>query len=118
MDAYKDHPARKRAQSAPKAANLPDDIAGWCNQIPAEEKGIYPDRPGRRRLRRRAAVPAGLSLAVADRRDRDPATKTPSATRASEIWNLLESRGITNVHAHGRSYEHVRSRPAVRPPAT
>jgi hypothetical protein len=42
MDAYKDHPARKRAQSAPKAANLPDDIAGWCRSIPAEEKGVYP----------------------------------------------------------------------------
>ncbi len=51
MDAYKDHPARKRAQAAPKAANLPKDIAGWCSKIPAEEKGRLPDRPVRRRLR-------------------------------------------------------------------
>ena len=42
MDAYKDHPARKRAQAAPRAATLPKEIDGWCKQIPAEEKGIYP----------------------------------------------------------------------------
>src|SRR6476660_1217968 len=39
MDAYKDHPGRKRAQAAPKAGTLPTDIGEWCKQIPAEEKG-------------------------------------------------------------------------------
>jgi len=42
MDAYKDHPARKRARSAPKAKELPKDIEKWCYKIPAEEKGKYP----------------------------------------------------------------------------
>jgi len=42
MEPYKDHPARKRAQSAPTAGNLPKDIGEWCNKIPAEEKGTYP----------------------------------------------------------------------------
>ena len=42
MDAYKDHPARKRAKDAPKAANLPKDIGDWCYKIPTEEKGKYP----------------------------------------------------------------------------
>ena len=42
MDHYKDHPARKRAQAAPKAANLPKDIHQWCREIPAEAKGKYP----------------------------------------------------------------------------
>ncbi len=42
MDAYKDHPARKRAQAAPKAKELPKDIEKWCYTIPAEEKGKYP----------------------------------------------------------------------------
>src|SRR5205085_3548380 len=37
MDAYKNHPARKPAQAAPRAANLPKEISGWCRQIPAEE---------------------------------------------------------------------------------
>src|SRR5207253_9820736 len=30
MGPYKDHPARKRAQAAPKAKNLPKDIGQWC----------------------------------------------------------------------------------------
>src|SRR5437899_401730 len=30
MAPYKDHPARRRAQAAPKAANLPADIGRWC----------------------------------------------------------------------------------------
>src|SRR5439155_13915785 len=42
MDAYKDHPGRKRAMDAPKAANLPKDIGVWCNMIPSEGKGKYP----------------------------------------------------------------------------
>jgi hypothetical protein len=40
MDPYKDHPARKRAQAAPTAKNLPKDIGEWCRKIPAEEKGV------------------------------------------------------------------------------
>src|SRR5688500_19093270 len=38
MEPYKDHPARKRAQAAPRASNLPTDIAEWCRKIPDEEK--------------------------------------------------------------------------------
>src|SRR3954468_22973692 len=33
MDAYKDHPGRKLAQSAPKAKNLPAEIDQWCRFI-------------------------------------------------------------------------------------
>jgi len=36
MDVYENHLARKRAQAAPKAANLPADIDGWCTKVPAE----------------------------------------------------------------------------------
>ncbi len=72
MDAYKDHPARKRAQAAPKAANLPKHIAELVQQDPGRGEGDLPDRPVRRRLRRRAAVPAGIALEVPDRRHRDP----------------------------------------------
>jgi len=42
MEPYKDHPARKRAQAAAKAKNLPKAIDEWCNRIPAEEKAKYP----------------------------------------------------------------------------
>ena len=39
MKFYEGHPARARAQAAPKAANLPAEIGTWCKQIPAEEQG-------------------------------------------------------------------------------
>src|SRR5438552_1136599 len=42
MEPYKDHPARKRAQAAPTAKNLPRGIGESCTRIPAEEKGKYP----------------------------------------------------------------------------
>src|SRR5438552_17364238 len=35
MEPYKDHPARKRAQDAPRASNVPKDIGQWCRSIPA-----------------------------------------------------------------------------------
>jgi type 1 glutamine amidotransferase/nicotinamidase-related amidase len=42
MDAYKDHPARRRAQTTPRAKELPKGIGEWCYRIPAEERGKYP----------------------------------------------------------------------------
>ena len=108
-------PRAKRAQAAPKAANLPGDIDGWCKQIPAEEKGVYPDRPGRRRLRRRPAVPGGLALAVAGRRDRDPRRGRHQRLGSRDLEPAGEPRDHQR-HAHGRPHEHVRPRPAVRPP--
>jgi type 1 glutamine amidotransferase/nicotinamidase-related amidase len=39
---YKGHPARKRAQSAPQASNLPEGIEGWCRWINDKEKADYP----------------------------------------------------------------------------
>jgi hypothetical protein len=42
MAAYKDHPARKHATSAPRSRSLPADNASWCKVIPSEEKGKYP----------------------------------------------------------------------------
>ena len=42
MDFYKGHPGRLKAASAPKAANLPEQIESWCYIIPSEEQGVYP----------------------------------------------------------------------------
>ena len=42
MDAYKDHPARVRAQSVPLSKTLPNEIANWCDRIPNEEAAAYP----------------------------------------------------------------------------
>jgi len=109
MDAYKDHPARKRAQAAPKAANLPKDIADWCKQIPAEEKGKYPidqtdggedDDPVEheqwhaklKAMGRNPKAPwksqhAGLTI-----KDQDAISDS-----GVEVWNMLEEQGINNV---------------------
>ena len=95
MDAYKDHPARKRAQAAPKAANLPVGHLGLVQQDPGRGEGCLSDRPVRRRLRRRARVPAGFALEKAGRGHRDPATRTPSATRASRSGTCSRAGGST-----------------------
>ena len=109
MEAYKDHPARKRAQSAPMAKTLPQDIDKWCRKIPAEEKGVYPidqsdggedDDPkehtewhaklsaiGRNPKSPWKAQHSGITIA-----DNDAISDS-----GVEIWNLLEARGIKNV---------------------
>jgi putative heme-binding domain-containing protein len=96
MDAYKDHPARKRAQSAPRAANLPGDISGWCNKIPAEEKGVYPIDQSDGGCDDGPMCPQGSpwrkQVAAIEIRDEDAISDS-----GAEIWNLLESRGINNV---------------------
>ena len=129
---YKDHPARKLAPGAPRRPRTcPTDIGEWCQQIPAEEKGKYPidqtdggedddpaehaslarqaqgDGPQSRRRRGRAQIDAA----------RRSTTRTPSATRGVEIWNLLEAARHQQRHPPRRAHEHVRARPAVRPAA-
>ena len=91
---------RAKAQEAPKAANLPQHIGEWCNKIPAEERGIYPidqsdggcdDGPqcpqGSPWRSQTAAIEIKPEDAISD--------------SGQEIWNLLESRGITNVMLMG-----------------
>jgi nicotinamidase-related amidase len=109
MEAYKDHAARKRAQAAPKAANLPKDIGEWCKQIPAEEKGKYPidqaDGGEDDDLKEHEAW--HKKLADMGRNPKAPwksqhaGLKIHDADAISdsgvEIWNLLEDRGINNV---------------------
>jgi nicotinamidase-related amidase len=109
MEPYKDHPARKRAQAAPRAKNLPKDIGQWCKQIPAEEKGKYPidqsdggedddlqeHEAWHKKLTAMGRNPkapwksqhAGLKI-----HDTDAISDS-----GVEIWNLLEDRGISNV---------------------
>jgi putative membrane-bound dehydrogenase-like protein len=100
MAAYQNHPARKRAQTASKAANLPEHIGEWCNKIPAEEKGIYPidqsdggcdDGP-----KCQEGSPWKSQIAAIEIKDSDAISDS-----GAEIWNLLESKGITNVMLMG-----------------
>jgi nicotinamidase-related amidase len=102
MEAYKDHPGRRRAEQAPRAANLPAGIEQWCKEIPAEEPGRYPidqsdggcdDTPpcasGSPWTRQTAAIEIRDDDAISD--------------SGTEIWNLFEQRGIRNVTRFGKN---------------
>lgn len=109
MAAYKDHPGRKLAQSAPKATNLPNDIGKWCYKIPSEEKGTYPIDQSDGGCDCTAAEQAAWDE-VLRKQGRNPkapwkkqidilkiADKDAISDSGVEIWNLLEHRGIKNV---------------------
>jgi type 1 glutamine amidotransferase/nicotinamidase-related amidase len=109
MGPYKDHPGRKRAQEAPKAANLPKDIGVWCYKIPSEEQGIYPVDQGDggcdtdpvaqgaweeelKRIGRNPKAPWLKEIDTLKIADEDIISDS-----GVEIWNVLEVRGIPNV---------------------
>ncbi len=85
---------------APKAANLPEHIGEWCNKIPAEEKGIYPIDQSDGGCDDGPQCPQGSpwksQIAAIEIKDEDAISDS-----GAEIWNLLESRGITNVMLMG-----------------
>ena len=109
MGPYKDHPGRKRAQTAPAAKNLPKEIDKWCYTIPAEEKGVYPidqtdggedDEPEAHRkwaeklkaMDRNPRAPWKSQTDLLEIHDEDVISDN-----GVEIWNVLEQRGIKNV---------------------
>jgi nicotinamidase-related amidase/type 1 glutamine amidotransferase len=109
MAAYEKTSMRQRARSAPRAKNLPKDIASWCKQIPAEEKGRYPidqsdggedDEPAEHAewaakltaLGRNPRAPWKSEIDVLKMHEQDAVSDS-----GVEIWNLLEERGIGNV---------------------
>ncbi len=110
MKPYEGTPARERAKTAPAAARLPDKIAEWCKQIPAEEMAVYPldqtdggedDDPVEhaawakeltaKRLNPKAPWTKQIDVLRIDQ-DKDAISDS-----GVEIWNLLEARHIDNV---------------------
>ncbi len=97
MDSYEDHPAREVARSAPKARDLPKDIAKWCKWIDAEEKAAgYPidhsDGGCDCRPKCQQGSPWRKQIDTIEIDDKDAISDS-----GVEIWNLLEHRGIDNV---------------------
>jgi type 1 glutamine amidotransferase/nicotinamidase-related amidase len=109
MAAYKDHPARQRARTAPRAANLPRAIGQWCNKIPVEDKFTYPvdqsdggeddDLTEHARwhqelakMGRNPRAPWKSQIDVLRIHDEDAISDS-----GAEIWNLLELCSIRNV---------------------
>jgi type 1 glutamine amidotransferase/nicotinamidase-related amidase len=110
MGAYTEHPARKRALALPRAASTPDDIATWCDRIPAEEAAAYPlDQSAGGEddeLHEHAAWAA--RLAADGRNPRAPWLKQMDSISIDperdwisdsgpEIWSILDSRRIQHV---------------------
>jgi nicotinamidase-related amidase/type 1 glutamine amidotransferase len=97
MEFYADQPARKRAAATSKVVKLPEGIDAWCTSIPAEEKGKYPidqsdggcdtDNPPKSYKAWSRQIAA---IQIDDSRDYISAS-------GSEIWSILEERGIQNV---------------------
>ncbi len=109
MDAYADHPARLRAQQAPLAANLPAEINEWCERIPSEESAVYPidqsdggedDDPEMHQKWEEQLVASGKDPKRPWTRQIDAldiADTDAISDNGTEVWNLLEARGIENV---------------------
>ncbi len=110
MEAYADHPARKRALDTPKAAELPPDIRSWCSRIPSEEKAVYPidqsdggedDDPKEHAEWAAKLKSMGRNPGTPWKKQSDLITIDPQrdfiSDRGEEVWSILESRGIKNV---------------------
>lgn len=110
MKAYEGQPARKRAQEAPKAANLPREIGNWCSKIPAEEKAVYPidqtdggedDDPAEHQAWAEKLKGMGLNPRAPwthqHKGIRIDQEKDAISDSGVEVWNLLEARKIKNV---------------------
>jgi len=99
MDFYKDHPGRRLAQDAPKAANLPKNISVPCRSVDGKlllERGVYDldggcDKPcGKKNCVQRSVWKREIeSIEI---KDGDAVSDS-----GAEMWNLFEQRGIKNV---------------------
>jgi nicotinamidase-related amidase len=110
MDAYAQHPARRRATAAPRSASLPDDIESWCSRIPEEERAVYPVDQSDGGADDDPAEHARWAAKL-EKMGRNPGTPWKTQTdlisidaerdyvsdRGDEVWNVLQQRGIQNV---------------------
>ena len=100
VDAYKDHPARRRALEAPPASDLPDGIDQWCRWLDECERENWPVDPASKGCdcQPRCEAPDGPpwpwrgQIETIRIDDQDAVSAS-----GSEIWNLFAQRGIRNV---------------------
>ncbi len=94
---YENHPARQKAKDAPQAANLPEGIASWCRwKDETEKEAGYPidhsDGGCDCQPRCEEGSPWTGQIDAIEIKDEDAISDS-----GTEIWNLLERRGIRNV---------------------
>ena len=110
MDAYKDHPGRKRAQSVAKADKFPEEIGKWCYKIPAEERGQYPidqtdggedDDPVEHAAWAKKLAEMGRNPRAPWKSQMDLLTIDAEhdyiSDSGEEIWSILDRQGRQNV---------------------
>lgn len=111
MEFYADHPARKRAQAAPRAAEVPEGIDEWMTWLDErEEKAGYPidHSDGGEDDDPEEHAAWAKKLEGMGRNPRAPWTRQVAALQidpardaitdsGTENWNLLEQHGIENV---------------------
>ena len=95
MDAYAEHPARKRAQEAPKA-ELPGFLGGWSGKLDSEKDAKWPIDQSDGGCDCRPKCPGGhpwkRQIDVIEIHEADAVSDS-----GVEIGNLLQDRGIENV---------------------
>jgi nicotinamidase-related amidase len=110
MEAYADHPARRRALMVPQAAKLPDGVEFWCSKIPTEELASYPidqsdggddDDPQEHAVWAAELKALGRNPALPWKKQHPGITIDPVrdyiSDRGDEVWSILESQGIQNI---------------------
>ena len=110
MDAYQDHPARRRAIAVPRANEQPADIDSWCSAIPAEEKAAYPidqsdggedDDKSVHAAWAKKLIKMGRNPNMPWQRQNAGITidsqKDYISDRGDEVWNILTKQQIKNV---------------------
>ena len=109
MDFYADHPARVHALKTPRAAKLPPAIDEWCRKLTVEEKILFPiddsdggedDQPEEHKKWAEELVRKGLNPKAPWKRQ-TPLIEIDAedyvSDKGSEIWSVMEHRGIRNV---------------------
>jgi nicotinamidase-related amidase len=96
MGHYAATAARKRAQAAPRAADLPAGIANWAGKLPAENAALWPLDQADGGCDCQPTCPQGSpwrkQVETIEVRDADAVSDS-----GEEVWNLLAQRGIENV---------------------
>lgn len=110
MDAYANHPARKRAISVPSSGDAPADIESWCSAIPSEEQAKYPidqsdggedDDPVEHAEWAKELESLGRNPGSPWEKQTEMLTIDDSidyiSDRGDEVWNVLQKHAIKNV---------------------
>ncbi len=97
---YANHPARKRAQDAPRAAKLPKDIARWCSWLDENEKQVYPIDQSDGGCDCTPKCKGG-SQWTKQIEGLDIKAEDALSDSGTEIWNLMAHRNIQNVIVMG-----------------